>query len=374
MAITYRDLIFQGFNIDGTFTDFTEIEVAPISENGLPTSGDDFAISPVTFQIVDGEIDASAKLAVPGNYTFYLRRGTRKVELRFSRYVGGDVLTPISVAQIFASEIEASQQVGTFVIEGARVDIFTPPIGGVEGQLVAIGPNDTLIAADPTAASSIDWTNVTNKPSTFPPDSHTHDDRYYTETEIDSLLDAVATALDGKADLVHNHDDRYYTEAEVDALLSSVTPAPPEVAIFSHQEPGFTQGGASDGTVQKRILNTTEKSQSWASLSSNTVTLAAGTYSFRYAFTVFANFCCGYLKDETNTAYLDVSPEHSGGDHRVAKFWRDVPPTTFAGSTDIAIYTWRPDSSGDTSAFGNSLNPGPDSPVERFCELIITKH
>ena len=37
--------------------------------------------------------------------------------------------------------------------------------------------------------------------------SHNHDDRYYTETEINNLLA-------GKSNVGHTHDDRYYTEAE----------------------------------------------------------------------------------------------------------------------------------------------------------------
>lgn len=44
------------------------------------------------------------------------------------------------------------------------------------------------------------------------PISHNHDDRYYTETEID-------VALAGKSDVGHNHDDRYYTEIEIGTLL-----------------------------------------------------------------------------------------------------------------------------------------------------------
>lgn len=32
----------------------------------------------------------------------------------------------------------------------------------------------------------LDWNNFTNKPSTFAPSTHNHDDRYYTETEADS--------------------------------------------------------------------------------------------------------------------------------------------------------------------------------------------
>ncbi len=42
---------------------------------------------------------------------------------------------------------------------------------------------------------------------------HGHDGRYYTETEVNTLLN-------GKAASSHNHDTRYYTETEVNTLLS----------------------------------------------------------------------------------------------------------------------------------------------------------
>lgn len=38
------------------------------------------------------------------------------------------------------------------------------------------------------SATSVPWNGVTGKPSTFTPSSHTHDDRYYTETEINNKL------------------------------------------------------------------------------------------------------------------------------------------------------------------------------------------
>lgn len=43
--------------------------------------------------------------------------------------------------------------------------------------------------------------------------AHTHDDRYYTEAEINSKLD-------GKSNTGHTHDDRYYTETEINTKLN----------------------------------------------------------------------------------------------------------------------------------------------------------
>ena len=53
------------------------------------------------------------------------------------------------------------------------------------------------------------WNNLIGVPS-LSYDGHNHDDRYYTESEINSLLS-------GKADWGHNHDDRYYTKGQSDS-------------------------------------------------------------------------------------------------------------------------------------------------------------
>jgi hypothetical protein len=63
------------------------------------------------------------------------------------------------------------------------------------------------------SATSVPWSGVTGKPSTFVPSAHTHDDRYYTESEINSKLD-------GKSNTGHTHDDRYYTESEMNTKLA----------------------------------------------------------------------------------------------------------------------------------------------------------
>ena len=54
--------------------------------------------------------------------------------------------------------------------------------------------------------------NGTSLANKYAAKSHTHDDRYYTESEIN-------TKLNGKSDTGHTHDNRYYTESEVNTKL-----------------------------------------------------------------------------------------------------------------------------------------------------------
>ena len=54
----------------------------------------------------------------------------------------------------------------------------------------------------------------------LPVAGHTHDDRYYTEAEIDGKIQNINAAISGKAASGHTHDDRYYTETEIDTALS----------------------------------------------------------------------------------------------------------------------------------------------------------
>ena len=44
------------------------------------------------------------------------------------------------------------------------------------------------LAIDNKINSSVDWSDIQNKPSDYPPSTHNHDDRYYTESEVDTAL------------------------------------------------------------------------------------------------------------------------------------------------------------------------------------------
>lgn len=65
--------------------------------------------------------------------------------------------------------------------------------------------------------------------ASFAAAGHTHDERYYTEAEVNNLLN-------GKAASSHTHDERYYTEAEVNNLLNGK-------AASSHSHPASQISG-----------------------------------------------------------------------------------------------------------------------------------
>jgi hypothetical protein len=102
------------------------------------------------------------------------------------------------------------------------------------------------------------WLEITSKPSTFPPSEHNHDDRYFTESEVNSLL-ADFTA--SRAPAVHTHDDRYFTESQVTSLLaakastshthsySSLTSVPSSFTPSSHTHDQSQISGTWDNSV-----------------------------------------------------------------------------------------------------------------------------
>ena len=64
-------------------------------------------------------------------------------------------------------------------------------------------------------ADAVPWSGVSGKPSTYTPSSHTHDDRYYTESEINSKLS-------GKANSSHTHTKSQITDFPTSMPASDV--------------------------------------------------------------------------------------------------------------------------------------------------------
>src|SRR5574344_2410546 len=70
--------------------------------------------------------------------------------------------------------------------------------------------------------TGVSWDNVSGKPSTFTPSSHTHDDRYYTESEINTKLGIKAN----DANVVHLTGDESITNKKTfsnDIKFKSIT-------------------------------------------------------------------------------------------------------------------------------------------------------
>ena len=130
-----------------------------------------------------------------------------------------------SITDVVSTKVDKTTTVDVY-IEGIKVETFTVR-DGIDG----IGAADMLKAVYDTndngvvdAAETAPWSGITDKPSTYPAEAHTHDDIYYTETEIQSNLpkigfDTSNTTPPSMGQMAWNQD-----EGTVDlALLNGVT-------------------------------------------------------------------------------------------------------------------------------------------------------
>ena len=118
--------------------------------------------------------------------------------------------TPVQVAyQLAAPEVYATDPVDfdntagpLTVMTGGELEVrMTELIGSRSPEIVAKMDKATYDADGDGVvdkAAAVPWDGVTGKPGAFTPSAHTHDDRYYTETEMN-------TKLNGKANSSHTH-------------------------------------------------------------------------------------------------------------------------------------------------------------------------
>jgi len=126
---------------------------------------------------------------------------------------------------------------GDIGLQGLKGDPGDPAPVYTAGTGIVVDNGVHTISADfGTAAGTVAEGNHDHA-GVYSPVAHDHDARYYTETEINTLLTGKSdtghnhdgryytetqtdTLLLGKSDVGHNHDGRYYTEAEIDTLLT----------------------------------------------------------------------------------------------------------------------------------------------------------
>ena len=118
----------------------------------------------------------------------------------------------------------------TEYLKGAAVSGNTLTLTKKDNSTVVFTPNE-----------NVDWPNITNKPATFAPSAHNHDDRYYTESEVDTKLAAkagTAVATTSAAGLMSAADKTKLdglsqTSITVDSALSTTSTNPAQNKVIT---------------------------------------------------------------------------------------------------------------------------------------------
>src|SRR5690625_4771203 len=71
---------------------------------------------------------------------------------------------------------------------------------------------------------TVDWESITNKPSSFPPAEHNHDDRYNTKEDVQDIIDFTRDQMkaeQGKV-MAHAGDEPAYLDSKVDNVTAVI--------------------------------------------------------------------------------------------------------------------------------------------------------
>lgn len=140
------------------------------------------------------------------------------------------------------------------------------------------------------------WADITDKPSVYPPESHNHDDRYYTESETDSLLA-------GKADASHAHSAAEITSGVFNvARLGTGTADDTKVLYGDGTWKNEPSGGSFSTFVNRQNISVTNTYSSVHSLG----TLNEGYYKVWFHYSHGGNI--------SNTHGIDIKFVKSAGD------------------------------------------------------------
>jgi hypothetical protein len=178
--------------------------------------------------------DATETVTLAGGHATYARIDVITVESNTNTAVrGGRVVVMEGTPAASPAEPAVSYADGVYQIKLMAVTV--PP--GAATLANATLTDRRIAAAGKHGHAITDITDLANQLAGKSPAGHAHDDRYYTEAEINAALalksalghthddryyteDEVDTKLAIKSDTSHNHDTRYYTESEIDAALA----------------------------------------------------------------------------------------------------------------------------------------------------------
>lgn len=131
-------------------------------------------------------------------------------------------------------------------VVGGEPDEYLKSASISGNELTLVKKDNTTITFIPTtggggSAERVDWANVYNKPETFPPSAHNHDDIYYTKSEVDTKLAAkagTAVATTSAAGLMSAADKTKLdglsqTSITVDEALSTTSTNPAQNKVIT---------------------------------------------------------------------------------------------------------------------------------------------
>ena len=172
-----------------------------------------------------------------------------------SGIVNADISAGAAIADSKLAQITTAGKVLPAAVQGTAVVTADPRLSDARVPV----PHTHAISDTTGLQTALDGKQASGS---YAAASHTHDDRYYTETEMNTLLAgkqaagsyAPATGIapsaitgtavittdsrlsDARTPVSHTHDDRYYTEAEIDTKLSGLP-----VSGHTHDDRYYTE-------------------------------------------------------------------------------------------------------------------------------------
>lgn len=250
---------------DGLSRAFTKLKTLidkkqdKMKQIGLPSSASTYKNNWVKFATIDLS-SSNAWYVCSGTLSFTQGEGgnalgTLKFYCRNGNTAG--VIGSSSLTWVSLSDNSYASSVAYVKTANGKYDMYYKPLKDYETPWIALvdctaynlftfstnsyvasitASNTSFVASHASSASSVPWSGVSGKPSTYTPSSHTHDDRYYTESEVDSKLN-------GKANSSHTH-----TKSQITDFPSSMK-NPNSLTISLNG----TSQGAYDGSASKSI-------------------------------------------------------------------------------------------------------------------------
>ncbi|NLL64018.1 MAG: hypothetical protein GX241_07320, partial [Ruminococcaceae bacterium] len=169
--------------------------------------GDNWVGTSRIIESAAGVLDIQASVKIPS--TKYWQIGNAKFTYEtvdgvgFLKLAHSDGTTPMHLVTtggqtMYSTGVPAAGGGGgaTVILNGVTTEnavFWAPTSAGTQGQYLIFNNGLPTWANFPTTWA---WSALTGVPDTFTPSAHTHDDRYYTETEINNFF-AGSTALTG---------------------------------------------------------------------------------------------------------------------------------------------------------------------------------